>query len=107
MAVQTLSTLILVASIGLVGVQLWHTRKRLLRGDSVFPPLFASTLVFALAIALILILGLSPLHILWLLPLSAVIGTFILFFPMGVAGVFACMSLLVSIRPDRHTGPRS
>lgn len=98
---QTLSTLILAASIAWVGGQFWTTRRRLHSGEPVFPPVFAATLVFGLSIVLILAISASPLHLLWLFPFSFVLGVAMLVFPAGTTLIMACLGLLASLKPQQ------
>ncbi len=96
-----LSTVIRVAAIIWVIAQLLTTRKRARQGEIVVPPLFAATLVFTLFILVVWIMGASPLHLLWLFPLSFVLGIAILFFPAVQLLVMACHWLLAGLK-RRH-----
>jgi len=96
-----LSTVIMVVAIIWVIAQLLTTRKRVRQGEIAVPPLFAATLVFILFILVVWIMGASPLHLLWLFPLSFVLGIAILFFPAGQLLVMACLGLLVGLK-RRH-----
>ena len=91
----------MVAAIIWVIAQLLTTRRSARRGGIVIPPLFAATLVFILFILIVWITGASPLHLLWLFPLSFVLGIAILFFPAGQMLVMACLGLLAGLK-DRH-----
>ena len=91
----------MVAAIIWVIAQLLITRRSARRGGIVIPPLFAATLVFILFILVVWIMGASPLHLLWLFPLSFVLGIAILFFPAGQLLVMACLGLLAGLN-DRH-----
>ena len=93
-----LSTVIMVVAIGWVIAQLLTTRRRLREGEIVVPPLFAATLVFILFIILVWVMGASPLHLLWLFPLSFVLGIAVLLFPLGQLLVMACMGLLAGLK---------
>jgi hypothetical protein len=95
-----LRALILVAAIAWVIGQLWATRQKLHRGDVVIPPLFATTLLFALFIIVLLAIGASPLHLLWLFPLSFVAGVILVTIPAGANFTMACLGLLASLKPD-------
>ena len=94
-----LNTVVLLAAIAWVILQLRATRRKLRSGDDVKIPQFAVTLVFGLCIVAILIFGLSALHLLWLFPLSVGIGLFMLFFRAGVNFTMACLGLLASLKP--------
>src|SRR5215510_7289890 len=88
------------------------TRRRLRTGQIVIPPLFAATLVFLLCILVIAALGVSPLHLLWLFPLSFVLGLALVLFPPGVKLTLVCLGLLAGLpslnesqpAPRRRTG---
>ena len=92
-----LSTVIMVVAIGWVIAQLLTTRRRLREGEIVVPPLFAATLVFILFILVVWAIGASPLHLLWLFPLSFVLGIAVLLFPVGQQLVMACLGLLAGL----------
>jgi len=96
-----LSTVIMVVAIGWVIAQLLTTRRRLREGEIVVPPLFAATLVFILFILVVWAIGASPLHLLWLFPLSFVLGIAVLLFPAGQQLVMACLGLLAGLK-GRH-----
>jgi hypothetical protein len=51
-------------------------------------------LVFLLSILVVVAIGASPLHLLWLFPLSFVLGLGLVLFPLGVELTFACLGLL-------------
>jgi len=63
--------------------QLVHVRRQLRRGAIVVPPLVAATLVFALGIIVVIVTGVSPLHLVWWFPCSFIIGLVVLVFPLG------------------------
>ncbi len=104
-----LSTVIRVAAIIWVIAQLLTTRKRARQGEIVVPPLFAATLVFILFILVAWIMGASPLHLLWLFPLSFVLGIAVLLFPgvnCGSWHVTGCWpDLRVAMNPSHSTKP--
>ncbi len=93
-----LNAVILVAAIAWSVGELIATRKKLQSGQAVKIPRFAATLVFILSIILILVLELSAFHLLWLFPLSAIIGTTLLFFSAGQRLVMACLGLLAGLK---------
>ena len=93
-----LSTVIMVVAILWVIAQLLTTRRRARQGEIVMPPLFAATLIFILFILLVWVMGASPLHLLWLFPLSFVLGIAVLLFPLGQLLVMACLGLLAGLR---------
>ena len=63
--------------------QLVRVRRQLRRGAIVVPPLMAATLVFALGIIVVIMTGVSPLHLLWWFPCSFIVGLVVLVFPLG------------------------
>jgi hypothetical protein len=63
--------------------QLVHVRRQLRSGAIVVPPMVAATLVFALGIIVVIVTGVSPLHLVWWFPCSFVIGLVVLVFPLG------------------------
>ena len=75
------------------------TRRRVRTGQVIIPPLFAATLVFLLSLLGVLALGASPLHLVWLFPLSFVLGLALVMCPLGVNLTLACLSLLAGT-PD-------
>jgi hypothetical protein len=60
--------------------------------------LFAATLVFVLCILVVVAIGASPLHLLWLFLLSFVLGVALLLFPAGVKLMTACLVLLAGLK---------
>lgn len=88
----------MVVAIIWVIAQLLTTRRRARHGEIVVPPLFAATLVFILFILLVWLMGASPLHLLWLFPLSFVVGIAVLLFPTGQLLVMACLGLLAGLK---------
>ena len=93
-----LNTVILLAAIAWSLSELIATRKKLRSGQAVKIPRFAATLVFILSIILILVFGASAFHLLWLFPLSAVIGATLLFFSVGQQLVMACLGRLAGLK---------
>ena len=93
-----LSTVIMVVAIGWVIAQLLTTRRRLRNGEIVVPPLFAATLVFIPIILVVWVMGASTRHLLWLFPVSFVLGIAVLLFPAGQQLVMACLGLLAGLK---------
>jgi len=77
--------------------QLVVTRRKLRTGQVVILPLFAATLVFLVCILVVVAIGASPLHLLWLFLLSFVLGLALLLFPPGVKLTLACLGLLAGL----------
>ncbi len=63
--------------------QLLHVRRQVRSGAIVIPPLVAATLVFALCIVVVMLTGVPPLHLVWLFPVSFLVGIVVLLFPLG------------------------
>jgi hypothetical protein len=93
-----LNTVVLVAAILWVIRQVFVTWRKLRTGQIIIPPLSAATLVFVLCIVLVVAIGASPLHLLWLFLLSFVLGVALLLFPAGVKLMTACLVLLAGLK---------
>ncbi len=78
---EIIGSSILALSIILVLWQLVRTRKRARNGEIIVPPFFSGLLIFSLFVLGVVIFGVSPLHLLWLFPVSYGIGTVLLFLP--------------------------
>jgi len=74
--------------------QLVHVRRQLRSGAMVVPPLVAAMLVFALGIIVVIVTGVSPLHLLWWFPCSFIIGLVVLVFPLGTQLLLRFLVLL-------------
>ena len=92
-----ISTGVFVLAILWVLSQLLVTRRKLRTGQVVIPPLFAATLVFLVCILVVVAIGVSPLHLLWLFLLSFVLGLALLLFPPGMKLTLACLGLLAGV----------
>lgn len=84
-------------------------RRQLRSGAMVVPPLVAATLVFALAIIVSSMTSVSPLHLVWWVPCSFIIGLVALIFLLGTRLPFRFLVLFVgpmegSVRPQRQGG---
>jgi hypothetical protein len=93
-----LSTVIVVAAIAWAMAELIGTRRKLRNGEIVMPPRFAATLVFILCIVIVIVTGASAFHLLWLFPLSFVLGISLLLFPASQKLVMACLGLLAGLK---------
>jgi hypothetical protein len=91
-----LSTVILVAAIAWAMAELIGTRRKRRNDEIVMPPRFAATLVFILCI--VIVTGASAFHLLWLFPLSFVLGISLLLFPASQKLVMACLGLLAGLK---------
>jgi hypothetical protein len=74
----------------------WH---QLRHGEPVSPPMFASTMMFALGMAGLLLLGASPLHLLWWFPVSAVLGVLLMGSRTWTNFNMACLGWLAGLKP--------
>lgn len=96
---ELLNTVVLwVAIVWVVWVVL-ATRHQLRTGDIVVPPMFASTLLFALGVIVVFVLDVSSLHLLWWFPVTFVLGIVVLTFPAGVHFTMNCLALLAGPKP--------
>lgn len=93
-----LNTVILVAAIAWAMAELIGTRRKLRNGESVMLPRFAATLVFILCILIVIVTGGSAFHLLWLFPLSFVLGISLLLFPASQKLLMACLGLLATLK---------
>jgi hypothetical protein len=100
--VEIIKTCVLVLAVVWTVGQILHTRIQVRTGGIVVPLLVASTLVFALFIVVILITGLSPLHLIWLFPISFVFGIVVLVFPVGTRLILGMLALLALSAGRRH-----
>ena len=98
-----LSFLILAIAMLWVAWHMFFIRRALRHGEPVMPPAFAATSLFALSIGLVVCLDVSFLHLVWLFPLSFFLGLVVLFFPLGVRVIMACMGLLAGLKHDQES----
>jgi len=89
---------VLVLAVGWTLWQLVHVRRQLRRGAIVVPPLVAATLVFALGVIVVLVTGVSALHLLWWFPCSFIIGLVVLVYPLGTQLLLLFLVLLAGPR---------
>jgi hypothetical protein len=103
--VEIVSTLVLAVAITWTIGQILSVRAKLRNGSTVVPPFVASTFVFALFIVLVIVIGASPFHLLWLFPLSFVLGIVWLFFPVGTKLTLTFLVILAGLKSshDRHS----
>lgn len=81
-----------------IGWILWylvHLRKQLLSGAIIVPQVVTTTPVFALCIVVVILTGVSPLHLIWLFPVSFLIAFVLLLFPLGIQFVYLFVALLM------------
>ncbi len=82
--------------------QLVHVRRELRSGAIVVPPLVAATLVFALGIVVVIVTGVSPLHLDWWFPCSFIVGLVVLVFPPGTHLILRFLVLLAGSLESRE-----
>jgi hypothetical protein len=82
--------------------QLVHVRRQLRRGAIVVPPMVAATLVFALGTIVVIVTGVSPLHLIWWFPCSFIIGLVVLVFPLGTHLLLRFLVLLAGSIESRE-----
>jgi len=99
--------LVVGAALVWVALVLMGTYYELHRGEGIVStPLFASTLMFALGMGVLWLLGASPLHLLWWFPLSAVLGVVLLMVSSTWTSFnMRCLSWLASIKPQDDSDP--
>ena len=88
------ATVVFVLVAGWVLAHLAWIRYTLRRGQPVLIPALANKLVLLIGLVVVVLLDLSPLHLLWWFPLSYLLGALILFMPSGVQFTMACLALL-------------
>ena len=73
---------ILALSIIWVLWQFIRTRRRGRKGEIIVPPFFAALLIFSVCVIGVITLRISPFHFMWLFPVSYLLGTVVLLFPV-------------------------
>jgi len=101
-----LSNGVLILAVLIVVAHLWSLRQGLRERDFIAVPMATATWLAILAIGALLLFGFSPLHLLWLLPLIAIISL-----PLGASTLinnitFAFLSLLAGPLPQPTTRPK-
>ena len=76
--------------------RIFDIRSKALNGKIIIPPFVASLLIFILFTISIIIIGASPFHLLWLFPLSLLLGIVVLFFPFGRKFIMTFLTILVT-----------
>jgi hypothetical protein len=74
--------LIFVLSVIWIVWQFIRTRKRASKGEIIVPPFFAGLMLFSLCVICVIVFRISPFHCIWLFPVSYILGTVLLFFPV-------------------------
>lgn len=99
--------LVVGAALAWIALVLMGTYYELHRGQGIVsPPIFASTLMFALGMGVLWLLGASPLHLLWWFPLSAVLAVVLLMVSSTWTNFnMRCLSWLASIKPPDDSTP--
>ena len=81
--------------------RIFDIRSKAINGEIIIPPFIASLLIFILFIVSLIILGASPFHLLWLFPLSLLLGIVVLLFPFGRKFIMTFLTILVTHRNNR------
>jgi len=97
---------ILALSITWVLWQLIRTRIRARNGEIIVPPFFAGLLVFSIFVIGVVVSGVSPFHLLWLLPVSYALGTGLLLFPVVQKIIMTLLLMLAMPMRDRQEEER-
>ncbi|PAX57189.1 hypothetical protein [Brunnivagina elsteri] len=84
----------LIVAILLVAWSALSFRYAIANGGSIFPASMTTLIFFSIAIAVISIFHFSPLHLIWLLFLSFVIGFVAIMFPLGQQVAIGFLALL-------------
>ena len=76
--------------------RIFDIRSKAINGEIIIPPFVASLLIFILFIVSIIILEVSPFHLLWLFPVSLLLGVLVLLFPFGRKFIMTFLTILVT-----------
>ncbi len=83
-------------------IQLFRFRQCVVKGGVIIIPLNVSaTILFILCIIGVLISGVSPFHLIWMLVVCYVVGVVLFFFPWYQKLLFAFLGLLIHTSPKR------
>jgi hypothetical protein len=77
--------------------QIFGCWRKIRTGGIIVPPLMAGTFVFALSLSIVLFVGASPFHLLWIFPLSYLLGIVLLFFPLTAKIMMGCLTVLAKL----------
>ena len=91
---ELVSKLLLLAAIVWTVGRMVRIRAQVRNGGIIIPPIASATLVFTVSIIVVLATGISALHLLWLFPVSFVLGTALLISPLGVKIVMGFILIL-------------
>lgn len=92
---------IIALAIGWIVWYFVHLRRQLLSGAMLVPPVMAAALVFIPCIVLVILTGVSPLHLIWLFPVSFLIGFVLLLFPPMIKWLLFIVGLLIGPTVNR------
>ena len=95
---EILSKSILIVSIVWILWQFLRTRRLARGGKIIVPPFFATLLVFSLCVLGVIVLGVSPFHLLWLLPVSFIVGIVLLAIPFTQMVIMTLLMMLAMPR---------
>jgi len=68
------------------------------------PPAFSGAIVFAFAIAIVIAAHISSMHLLWLFPLSHVVGALLLIFPPSAKLLMFCLCFIGNFAENKPAG---
>jgi hypothetical protein len=89
-----LENILLVIVIVWVALNLASARSNARKGETVFLPAYSSTLVLSIMIVITIASGLSRLHLLWMFPLSFVLGIILLAIPFTATLIIGSVAIL-------------
>jgi hypothetical protein len=101
------ATVVLIAAIAAVTWLCWALRQQVRRGGMIVIPMVSFTWLAIVMIVAILLSGFSPLHLLWLLPLSVLLGLWLIMFPLGLHLTMNFLALLAGPIPEPPPTKRS
>jgi hypothetical protein len=81
--------------------RIFDIRSKALKGEIIIPPFVALLIIFSVFIISIIIIGASPFHLLWLFPLSLLLGIIVLLFSFGRKLIMAFLTILFMHKNNR------
>ena len=90
--------ILIVASAGVLWL-VWALHQQVRRGGIVVIPLVSFTWLAIVIIVIIVLFGLSPLHLLWLLPLSVFFALWVIMMPWGLKLTMNFLALIAGPLP--------
>ena len=92
-----LGKIVYIGSILLTVGYLVSAIRRVRNCEPIMPPTFSAALVFLLALVLVQVFGLSPFHVVWLFPVSLVLGMALVILPPYTRFIMRLLSFFVSL----------